>query len=185
MLVTIYPSTSFTIRPLGACFIDYRSILFTPFAATSQQYFSLTPKQHQPPVTIQLTVFFSYNKSVPATNYSQPNIRGKSVTEKSRTGSAGSRTKAFWREIRDLDSAKQPISSNQIDIQAFKKAANFFLRKSSSLIQRQLVNDLTCGTQIIPRSQLSSSFWDKTRQAEAQRLPDNIIGVACTVVFSW
>jgi hypothetical protein len=39
--------------------------------ATSQQYFSLTTNQHQPPSTCQPAVFFSHNKSTPA--ISQPN----------------------------------------------------------------------------------------------------------------
>jgi len=46
--------------------------VITLFAATSQQYFSLTPNQHQPPVS-QSVVFFSHNKSTPATSHGQPN----------------------------------------------------------------------------------------------------------------
>jgi hypothetical protein len=34
---------------------------------TGQQCFSLTSNQHQPPVTCQPAVFFSHNKSAPAT----------------------------------------------------------------------------------------------------------------------
>jgi hypothetical protein len=44
----------------------------------SQQCFSLTPVQHQPPVTSQPAVFFSHNKSASAT--SQPNEADISVT---------------------------------------------------------------------------------------------------------
>jgi len=40
---------------------------------TSQQYFSLTQNQHQPPATSHPAVFFSQNKSAPATSHSQPN----------------------------------------------------------------------------------------------------------------
>jgi len=45
------------------------------FAAspTSQQYFSLTLNQHQPPATSQPTVIFSHNKSVPAISRSRQN----------------------------------------------------------------------------------------------------------------
>ena len=44
------------------------------FAATSQQYFSLTPNQHQPRTsTSQPTILFSHKKSAPTTSHSQPN----------------------------------------------------------------------------------------------------------------
>jgi hypothetical protein len=45
---------------------------------TSQQCFSLTPVQHQPPVTSQPAVFFSHNKSASATSH-QPAERGLSI----------------------------------------------------------------------------------------------------------
>ena len=38
----------------------------------SQQCFSLTPNQHQPPANSQPAVLFSNNKSAPATSHSQP-----------------------------------------------------------------------------------------------------------------
>jgi len=43
------------------------------FAATSQQYFSLTPNQYQPTATSQPAVFFSHNKSAPAISDSTAN----------------------------------------------------------------------------------------------------------------
>jgi hypothetical protein len=42
----------------------------------SAQYFSLTTNQHQPPATSQPAVFFSHNKSAPATTH-QPAERGQ------------------------------------------------------------------------------------------------------------
>jgi hypothetical protein len=44
--------------------------------SASQQYFSLTPVQHQPPATSQTAVFFSHNKSASATGH-QPAERGQ------------------------------------------------------------------------------------------------------------
>ena len=45
----------------------------TLFAASSQQYFSLTPNQHQLATTSQPAVLLSYNKSAPATSHSTAN----------------------------------------------------------------------------------------------------------------
>jgi len=39
----------------------------TLFASVNQQCFSLTTNQHQPPIINQPAVFFSHNKSAPAT----------------------------------------------------------------------------------------------------------------------
>jgi hypothetical protein len=50
--------------PAGRCL----SALFG-WQVASQQCFSLTPIQHQPPVTSQPTVFFSHNESVSATSH--------------------------------------------------------------------------------------------------------------------
>jgi len=50
-------------------------IAFTLFASTSQQYFSITPKQHQPPATSQPTVLFSHNKSAPDTASHQTSFK--------------------------------------------------------------------------------------------------------------
>jgi len=43
-------------------------------SASQPAKFFLTLNQHQLPVSSQLAVFFSYNKSAPATRHSQPNI---------------------------------------------------------------------------------------------------------------
>jgi len=51
----------------------------TLFASISQQCFFLTPNQHQPPANSQSALFFSHNKSAPATNQGQPN---KVITKK-------------------------------------------------------------------------------------------------------
>ena len=45
----------------------------TLFASANQQCFFLTTNQHQPPIINQPAVFFSHNKSAPATSHSQPN----------------------------------------------------------------------------------------------------------------
>ena len=57
--------------------------LLTLFASTSQQYFSLTPNQHQQTIINQSAVFFSHNKSAPATSDSTTNrSRGKNESRK-------------------------------------------------------------------------------------------------------
>jgi hypothetical protein len=61
---------------------DAASSRYRPCSAgwlpASQQCFSLTLIQHQPAVTSQPAVFFSHNKSAPATSY-QPAERGHSL----------------------------------------------------------------------------------------------------------
>jgi hypothetical protein len=52
--------------------VDFRLTSRASFgwlAVSSQQCFSLTPIQHQPPDTSQPAVFFSHNKSAPATSH--------------------------------------------------------------------------------------------------------------------
>ena len=53
--------------------LGYWSFILSSCQPASQQCFSLTPNQHQPPATSQPTILFSYNKSASATSHSQPN----------------------------------------------------------------------------------------------------------------
>jgi hypothetical protein len=58
-------------RLLLFVFFIYQLVRLADCQPASQQCFSLTSNQHQPPATCQPTVFFSHNKLATAT--SQPN----------------------------------------------------------------------------------------------------------------
>jgi hypothetical protein len=63
----------------GGCYLLLECIFYL-LSWASQQYFSLTPIQHQSAVTSQPIVFFSHNKSAPATGH-QPVERGENTED--------------------------------------------------------------------------------------------------------